>query len=237
MKKPYALLIPLFLLVTATLACNLPTRVAEQAETNGDNFPLPAADQTPIPGEGPLAEEPLDEDLVNAALTLQDLPAGFTALSEAQMAEYGISANLLAGNFTGVLSEAQPQNYTAFLKTDMFNTQIVVSTVLAPLTRVERIGFDVYLANPEQVANEFAEGADAQAVELISGAEGIGDSSVGLTFLQASSGIPMRSDAVIVRRDQTVQVALISYPDGGTPEISAVDVARMMDQKIEGALR
>ena len=232
MKRTYAILVTLLVLVSTTLACNLPTRAAERA---GEPRNLP---QTTANSEGAQeTEEPLDEDLVNAALTLDDLPDSFSALNERQMDEFGISKEGLGNSFTSALSEARPQNVTAFHRPGLANAQIVVSTVLAPLTAVERIAFDVYMANPEMVASEFAGEVGAQEVRLIPGARQIGDSSVGLSLLSDMNGIPMRSDAVIVRRAQTIQVAMISYPDGGTPDISAVEIAQIMDQKIDGALR
>lgn len=234
MKRKNSMLVTLFVLVIATLACNLPTRATERV---AGSEPIPLPEETITPGEVQETEEALDEDLVNAALASSDLPDDFTALNETQMREYGISVDVLANTFTGVLSEARPQNYTAFHKPGLTNPQIVVSTVLAPLTAVERIAFDVYMSSPEMVATEFADGAGAEEVNLIPGARQIGDSAVGLSFLSDMSGVMMRSDAVIARRDQTVQVVMISYPDGGTPEVAAVDIARIMDQKIDEALR
>lgn len=234
MKPKTTLLIPLLVLLAATLACNLPTRAAERA---ADSDPIPLPDESLTPGEVQPTEEPLDENLVSAALSLDDLPDGFLALNDSQMREFGISVDVLANTFTGVLSEARPQNYTAFHKPGLNNPQIILSTVLAPLTAVERIAFDVYMSNPEMVATEFAGGAGAEEVTLIPGSRQIGDSAVGLSFLSDMNGAMMRSDAVIARRDQTIQVVMISYPDGGTPDIAAVDIARIMDQRINEALR
>jgi hypothetical protein len=226
--KPFLTL--LLIIILTGLACNLPTSAGRSAEQPTDSLPSDLATLSPQTNTD-------ISGLAGAALTLQDLPEGYQQLSDEDLADFGFAREKFTGNFKGMLSKAETQNFTAFIKSGPSGYEIILSTVLAPLSAVERIALDLYLSNPEQFAQDFAQDAESREVEVLAGSDAVGEKSAGITFLTQANGRDLRSDTVISRRGEAIQAAIVLYPDGSQPETAAADVAQIVDQKISAALR
>jgi len=225
-SKPVYLLV-VIVLALAVMSCSLPGRVTAPTATEAPvDSGLQSATEVPVVTEAPETNAQ-PADYAGVALTAQDLPAGFEELSDQDLEDMGISPDTFADAFAESLSKAEVQDFSAFLNTTDF--EVVFDFVLAPVTLIERASFDLLLNDPTKAAEAFEEGAGVP-IEVVP-METVGDSSVLLTFTQASSGITLRVDVVISRRGEAVLITMVMYMDGQTPPVSARDAAVILDGK------
>ncbi len=223
MNPKFKLFTVIAILVIFTLACNAPIGKSTQSPN-----PTPEAlSFTPSPES---INNSSGIDFGKAALSITDLPEGFEQLSEEDLANLGITKEELATAFEGKLSKATPQAFSAFINYTSF--EVVVSMILAPLTTLEKVSFDLYLSNSNKAAKDFSSGAGANT-SVISDFGKIGNSSVAVTFTTGAKPNILRGDVAISRRGSAGVISMVFYPDGSTPPVDLLTIAQIMDGKVE----
>jgi len=222
-------LLGVIILVLAAVGCQAPGQiVSPDATPTPTVFSVQAETEDPTAAASPEPDEPAT-DYSSVTLTPQDLPAGFQELSEADLEAMGISPKAFVQAFSENLTKASVQTFSAYWKTN--NLEIVADFVMAPITLVEQVAFDLLLKNPEKVAELFAKnvGVTVQVVPV----ETVGNASVQLSYLQATStGINLVWDIMIFRRGEAAVVALAIHLEQAPP-ITLYDIAVLLDAKIQ----
>jgi len=208
-------------LMLAILSCNMPT---------GSAVKSPELEQTPL--QAPITAQEADTpDYSSARLTASDLPAGFRELTEQELMDLGISGSQFTNAFSGMLSQASPQNFAAFTNTNG-SFEVVVSALMVPLTTLEGAAVDLYLADPQRLANDFSSASGATNLSIDSTAPSMGNSSSSATFVLPTAALEMNGGVTVSRRGQVLQVALLFYPAGTTPTLTSSTVAEIVDAKL-----
>jgi hypothetical protein len=156
------------------------------------------------------------------------LPAGFEEMPLGQM---GLSKEALSQeNF-------EIESLFAYLDSSTF--QIVLGFTLLIPDQLERAGFDMALRNPDFLLNLLAGSmgdVDVIEKEALPGMDDIADASAGLTVLAEVSGIEMRMDLAVFRRDVAGAFILVMHVEGQTPTITVRDAALSLEQRLAGVL-
>ncbi len=228
MRKSYRILLVSLLVMSVTLSCNLIQYLPENGTITNQTNPGGEALQ---PGQ---EEEVNSLDLSQARLYLTDLPNGFAEMTPDQINAIGVTEDRLGAGISGLLSQAQTQNFTAFINQDLFSYEIVYSVILAPLNGLEKTAVDLYFSNPNQVAQDFStqSGIVTTTKALVNS---IGNSAIGLTSISTSNGFEIVTDTIISRRGAAVQVLITIYANGTTPPASAEALAQIIDSRLETA--
>jgi len=227
MIRKIQILIAILVLLTAILACNLPKN-ASPTSTTTPSQPVSLSTQS---------QAHVTADFSQVRLEQADLPQGFNQISESELAQYGLNVDTLLNSITTPLAKAKPENLTVFSKIEGLNTTFVVSFILQPLTLLERPAFDLLTRDPKQAANLFQGAVTDFSFTPLTGVDTIGDAMLAMTFTYGKTSLPLTGELVISRRKQVIQVAVETSLLGGTPAVSALDVARIMDDKILTALK
>jgi hypothetical protein len=226
---------------------NTPTNTPRPTNTpKPTNTPIPPTappkpTNTPIPPtETFKPTAPPVVDLSSAVLMGKDLPAGFQALSAADLKQLNLSESDLAQAFSGASTTARPMNFTAFLNSNPQKFQIVLSFLLYPLTTLEKAAFDLQLANPDIALQSFGAGFTSTTggakPSLLPGMDKFGDKSIGFTTTMSSGGLALRMDMVIVSRGTAIEVLMSMYLDGVQPTANLADLAKILDARVAAAL-
>lgn len=223
MKKKKKIIPGIIVLILVMLSCNMPTKAAVKA---------PEGQQTPLQSSS-IGEEAKPNDFSAARLTANDLPAGFRELTEQELEDLGISGSQFTNAFNGMLSQASPQNFAAFTNTNG-SFEVVVSALMVPLTTLEGAAVDLYLADPQRLANDFSSASGATNLSIDNAAPSLGNSSSSATFVLPTAALEMNGGVTVSRRGQALQVALLFYPAGTTPSLASYSVAEIVDAKLTG---
>jgi len=221
MNKKFKMSLGIIVLMLAMLSCNMPT---------GSAVKSPNLEQTPLQ-EQISVQEAATSDYSSARLTANDLPEGFRELTEQELEDLGISGSQFTNAFTGMLSQASPQNFAAFTNTNG-SFEVIVSALMAPLTTLEGAAVDLYLADPQRLANDFSSASGATNLTIDSAAPSIGNSSSSATFVLPTAALEMNGGVTVSRHGQALQVALLFYPAGTTPTLASYSVAEIVDAKL-----
>jgi hypothetical protein len=178
---------------------------------------------SPVPGELP--------DLSDAVLTLRDLPSGF--IDE-------------ASGFAGFASqmEASGTPIGSFFAFSSDFPLIVVAGYTMPLTGSLDVGIDLLIQEPEVILTTIAfslgssglSDSDVTDRRVLPGFTNLGDASNAATCLIDFSGVKLRLDVTVFRRDEVGAVLIMMYLDGTKPNVSLRQLAIQFDSRIEAVL-
>ncbi len=234
------------LAITGLLACALPFSATPQptptmsAPVSGLGQPKPTTPSLPLSTsitaspESTIISSPVPVDLSSVVIQLSDLPKGFAELDSATQKQIGVTQDTVAGLFQGTFSEAKPVNYFSFLNANPDTYQFVLGTLFAPLTENETLAFDRLLDDPARAMQSFTSGMGGKA-DILQGANGLGEKSIGFTFTTDLDTMTLRGDMILVRRKGVVFLVLSMYQDGTQTLTQAMDVAKMLDQRLSDA--
>ncbi len=166
-------------------------------------------------------------DFKGVTLTAADFAEGFDMLSPEDAANMGLDLSSFESSMSA-FTKADVVNTVVAMNQNMDAFQVAVAFVLAPMTADEITGFDKELSNPENAKTQFASGLGGQA-EFLTGADKIGDKSIGFDLTMDSSGVTLRGELVISRRGVALQMVVLLWLDGATKQVSAVDLANKID--------
>jgi len=173
----------------------------------------------------------------SAALTLQDLPAGFEVMSKGDMTRLKLSEIELAKSFSSTTSQGSPQNLAAFINSS--EVEIVISVILYPLSPLEKVTLDLQFDKPDEALKVLAAGMAGSTgstkpqITPLTGADKIGDKSVGGTFPSNQ----LQIDMVVSRRGTALAMVFTFYRIGTRPSVSAVELAKLLDGRLATALK
>ena len=215
---------------TPTLT-DTPTPVPTQTPTHTPTS-TPAPTDTPAPTPTlapttPVTPIPL-ADLSDVVLTLDDLPPGFEVVPPEEM---GISKESLSQEDFVV------ESLFVFLEAESFEFVMGFTTLLP--TRLEQVGFDVGLSQPDFVMDSFIEGMGVTEVlekDELPDLKDIGDASTGLTVAVDMDGIPLRMDVVVFRTELVGAFVVAMYLDGEEPVVTVDVLAEKLDARIRESL-
>jgi hypothetical protein len=187
---------------------------------------------TPRPTSTPVPT-PTPRPLSDAALTIDDLPAGFL---EADPADFGLDTGSLA-YFVSLDPAAESRIEGGFaysLETEEAFEIVAGATALFP-TRLAEAQF---AANIPLMLEGFLFG-----VALVGGSTDtmevdelpeivVGDESGGVTTVVDLGGLPLRFDVALFRRDRLAAVIFTVYIDGDVPAISLSEVSQRLDERM-----
>jgi len=219
--KNYRIKFVFLVLTIVLLSCNLPVS-ALNPNFNAAGTPL---------AESEVVDTPAGPDYSSARLTLVDLPEGFRELTSEELEALGLSSSQFTNLFTGMLSEALPENFAAFTNTNG-SFEVIVSVLIVPLTFVERTAVDLYLRDPQRLADNFSGAEGITDLELDESAAKVGESSSSVTFGVPNAPLKMNGGLTVSRRGDAVQVAVLFYPDGIVPALASSAVAEIVDEKL-----
>lgn len=208
-------------LTIVLLSCNLPV------STINPNF---SALGTPAV-ESEIIATPAGPDYSSAQLTIVDLPLGFRELTAEELEALGLTSDQFTNLFTGMLSVARPENFAAFTNTNG-SFEVIVSVLIVPLTFVERTAIDLYLSDPQRLADDFSGAGGIMDLALDESAPMVGESSSSVTFGVPNAPLKMNGGLTVSRRSDAIQVALLFYPDGTIPALASYAVAQIVDEKL-----
>src|SRR3972149_6207949 len=200
--KIYRIKFVFLVLTIVLLSCNLPVS-ALNPNFNAAGTPL---------AESEVVDTPAGPDYSSARLTLVDLPEGFRALPSEEL-------------------EALPENFAAFTNTNG-SFEVIVSVLIVPLTFVERTAVDLYLRDPQRLADNFSGAEGITDLVLDESAAKVGESSSSVTFGVPNAPLKMNGGLTVSRRGDAVQVAVLFYPDGTVPALASSAVAEIVDEKL-----
>jgi hypothetical protein len=231
------------LAIAATLACSLPFNLSAQAtptqsapasglaQSNPATLSPTLAINNPATLEPALTDTPRLVDLSSVSIGLPDLPQGFTELDSASQKQIGVTQDTVAGLFQGTFSQARPVNFFSFLNANPDTYQFVLGTLFTPLTVNEIQAFDRLLDDPARAMQSFTAGMGGKA-DLLQGANGMGEKSIGFTFTTELDTMTLRGDMLLVRRKDVVFLVLSMYQDGTQPLTQANSIAKLLDQRL-----
>jgi hypothetical protein len=227
MKPRMKIWIAALISVLVALSCNLPAR-------NPEFMSPTATSQAETSQPGGVTKV---SDFSQVRLELADLPQGFNPVSENDMAQFGLNLDSLLASISAPLAKAEPQNLAAYSKADGVNTTLVISFILQPLTLLERGAFDLLVRDPQNAVNLLANIVSDLTFHPLINIESIGDAVLGTTFSYEKATIPIDGELVISRRDQVIQVAMVASLRGGAKAVDGLQIARIIDGKIQAALK
>lgn len=186
---------------------------------------------TPTPAPTPLP------DLSSAVLNLQDLPRGFEVLPSEEWPPLSITASAFLSET--VSASGRLYNLTGFRYPGTRTPEIVLFYLLFPLSPAEQERLDARLADSPsalRMALESLGGAQATALEILSGMGDLGNASAGIAARGTLEGQAWRLEVAMVRRGAAFEYVLVAYPEGKKPPIGLHDVAELLDRRVKAAL-
>jgi len=223
MKNKFGITIAILITAVVFLSCNLPINAATSKQ---------AVVETPAPAVG-MQAVPAGPDYAAARLTAADLPEGFRELSAEELEALGFSSTQFTHAFADMLSEALPENFAAFTNTNG-SFEVIVSVLMLPLTVLERPVIDLYLRDPQRLANDFSAVGGLADLAYDETSQPVGEASSSVTFGVQDSPLKMNGGVTVARRGEALQIALLFYPDGTQPALASYAVAEIVDRKLAG---
>jgi len=170
-------------------------------------------------------------DLSGAIIRLEDLPAGFQPLSASE-------SSSMEGLLTSVQrslsrsSEAELQNFTGYRSTDPRSLQVVISGIITPFSGLEQSAIDQALSDPDVLSQAMQGGLSEGEVSELPGSQSIGDSSMGFSMIMSQGSLTMHVEYVVVLRAYVLQEVAFLYLEGVEPVVRAVDLARLLNDRV-----
>jgi hypothetical protein len=200
----------------ATATTSTPALAAAHTATN-----------TPIPSPTP---SPVTVDFWDMLLSLDDLPEGFEQMS---VSDSDILDQDLGGDRWATRS--------AFMFFEPIAYQFVIGLTQFLPERMDEIQFDAAANRPEFMLELVIESlglSGIQEQDVLSGMDGIGDTSTGVTIAYEGTGggFPLRLDVVAFRRGSVGAYVMVTYVLGEEPVIGCGQVARLFDERITDVL-
>ena len=188
-------------------------------------------------GAGPA--QPPGPDLAGAALTVDDVPAGFRFAVEQDL---GDAAPLLEqlGTFLEDLTQAQVQGTTVFVSERDDQPEVLVNLFVSPLNRLEQAAIDRVLSDPDGVVDTFEQQlgdlATLLSAEPLPGEWALGERCCALAAVIDDEPHSTVVDAVLMRHGPVLSVLWDMRPRGSEGKVDIGTLARLVDARVAQAL-
>lgn len=226
MKPKLKMVIAALFLLIAVLSCNLPTR-------NPDAL-TPSVSSMPDTIESDANR--IEPDFSQVRLQLADLPQGFNPVDPKEMSIFGKDINSFLTSISASLAKAEPQNVAVFNLIDGVNSTLVISFIVQPLTLLERGAFDLLTRDPQRAVGLIANAVSDTTFNPLVDIEPVGDAVLGTAFNFDRAEIPTDGELILSRRGQVVQAAIVVSVRGGSRAVGGLEIAKIIDEKIQEAL-
>ena len=203
--------------IFATLTAQAPT-ITPTFTPSPTATATPTATPTPKPTSTATPTVTPTPSLESAALTLDDLPEGFVAMLPEQVE---------------IMGKAYSEAAKAFGFQDFKNSQAVTGVLIPITTRADQATFD---ANLQKQADSEITGAGCGNRKKLDGLEELGEGRVGLSGLVENGYLTMRCDVIVFRRGEVGVILFVIYPDGDKLTRTSVDLAALLDKRIQSYL-
>ena len=221
-------------LLTSVILAGVPAQAATPtAPTVSQQQPTTTQIISPIAAE--------QQATPQAALTLEDLPPGFTELPPEVATTIASRLDVLRQQLGQ--NSLQPENFFAFVNQQNF--QIVLGFTGKLPNQSEQASFDANLQQqqkPEvqqmmlsQLQEKLKEFGGLKVTEYTALPElnNLANASTGLTMAMEMQGQPLRVDFAAFRRNNVGAFTAVMYPtNGGQPTAAIGDVAQKLDARI-----
>jgi hypothetical protein len=188
---------------------------------------------SPTPSPSPTSSAPVDVSALLAEIDLaaDDIPESYV---EVPAEDFGLTAESLS-------DEDFTVSKIVFLMSEE-SLEFSLALLFPLETTSEQVLFDAAISDPEVLVASLAEGMAGEGVEVtetgsLTGLEDIGDAAAGYGFQYATAGLGMQIDVVIFRRSAAGAMTAVIYLEGRSPQMSAVDLARVVDEEIDAVLK
>ncbi len=171
--------------------------------------PTPTSTSTPLPTATPTP------GLASVAITLDDLPFGFDNMPASQLED---------------MKKQLPEDAAGFGFLDDQNFQIIVGLIFPLKVDPGVAAVDVMLPT---FVNMYATmfGADKN-VKNLAGIEDLGQARAGTTSTGPMYGFTLRWEFIAFYQNQAVVILVDGFQDTYTPDITAVDLSKLLDERI-----
>lgn len=207
--------------VAALIRTPTPTATATSTPTMTPTItPTPTNTATPTITSTPTATP--TPNLASVMIVLNDLPPGFTAISDSDRVKMGLTEDTLK-SLGDTFNAARPQNLSTFVSSNPF--QIQFAFLLYPLSPVDKARMLSRLADPTS-------GLPTGAT-ILPGSDKIGEASRGFTFPSSTGN--GRFDFVLAIRGSVLITVGVGYDVGKQPTVNVIDLARLLDSRVVAA--
>ncbi|MBN1936582.1 MAG: hypothetical protein JW934_18110 [Anaerolineae bacterium] len=194
--------------------------------------PTTTPTSTPPAAPTKTAAEVQDLDLSGVRILPGDLPPGFMVFD---LTTIGVDPAMFEQQ--GYKAE----NPTSFLS--LFPAEFTISLIVRAQNDADRETIDLLLDDPDKVLDMIgSQIGQIKEKQVMEDMPEIGEKAGGLSVVLARGGanpIPidnLRADIVVFRREMVLGVCLSIYPDGQKPRAPAVDLALLLDERLQAAL-
>ena len=182
--------------------------------------PSPTATATPTPTLKPTNTSTITPTAtpqwMGAGLVLEDLPEGFQPMQEEELS---------------YLRQGLPPDSLAFGFGDEAKSQAVMGYYLFLPTRADQLAFDGMLqATLDYLASSMGATGKSKPIHV---QDDVGDARLASTFVLDQNGFKSRLDMILFRRGEVAAFLFVLYPDGDKPVVRMVDLARLLDGRIQ----
>lgn len=202
-----------------------------------------ASQKLPVAQQGiaeTLLQMAAEQPAPKAALTLSDLPSGFTELPPEISA--ALSSRLEVFSQQLGQGKMKPENFFAFVNPENF--QIVLGFTSKIPNQPEQTSFDAnlqQLQKPEvqqqmlsQLQEKVKKLGDIKVIEYkaLPDLNNLANASTGIAMELEMKGQPLRIDCAAFRRNSVGAFTAVMYPKGEQPKLAVGEVAQKLDTRI-----
>jgi hypothetical protein len=153
---------------------------------------------------------------MGAGLVVEDLPEGFQPMQEEEISS---------------LRQGLPQDSLAFGFGDEAKSQAVMGYYLFLPTRAEQLTFDGMLQETlDYLASSMGAIGKSKPIPVH---DDVGDTRLASGSVLDQSGYRTRLDMIMFRRGEIAVLLFVLYPDGDKPVMPIVDLAHLLDGRIQ----
>lgn len=190
-----------------------------------------------------------EPDLSSVTIEIGDLPEGFRLVSEDELVAVGGSAAEIGESLERTLEGSRLEQYRVYANAS--GEELVEVVVVGPLTATDRLGLELALRDPEEIADAltpfmmFVE----QSTPTLVDAGGIGDIAVGFTVDRVVTselavvtnllGVEWRESTfglLLALREDYILIVATNHVGTGEPQVDLVTMARTVDARFAVAL-
>jgi hypothetical protein len=209
------------MILVITMACSLPLNLL--------------AEETPTPIPSPRAGEPAftvtPAPYVGVRLFLDDLPVGFSEISQEQLASYGLDMSMFNDLFEQAGLSVQTQAVSAFIWQSGGSTTLVASLSVAPIPGLHQALWDFFISNPDLILQARSSGIfEGSQASALPGMDQIGDHSAG--FRLSSSNAISQTDLGVVREDEVVTFVLVLSQTSSNLNVNIIQLMQQLDDRV-----
>jgi hypothetical protein len=166
-------------------------------------------------------------DLSDVQIGSEDLPAGFMPFD---LSAFGMDESTFSQG------EYEIENFTFFLS--MLPPEFVFSFLVQAHDRSDQAAMDLLLDNPEIMLNRMtSQVGEVKEQRVWTDVPEVGEKAAGVSVVLDMDGQNFEMDMLVFRRASVAVFVARMYPADGNPRVSVPDIATLLDQRLQNALK